>query len=158
MPSPYSKNIPSLFREIRSAFTNLLVVETPYRRDDIKPGERFYYLRLPGRFTSDRKFNAPNFVLFEVDAIFSLGFSSQAEAEDGAGMMCLDIPHEIALSKSEIAEGYKMAYNLELQGNTIETAIRQPTTNRNCFIADLFGTIELKFALLTNADGSHRNI
>lgn len=155
MPSPYNDRILLLLREIRSIFISEFGLLTPFRYEDVEPGERYGLLSFE-EFDSDPELQAKDvFKVVRGEMILTFGYSDQDEAELSPASVMLGIDNFRGVLHQELSSNQDIFYDFQVKG-AIARALRQPIRNSNVWISDVTASAIVRVAIPKTSTGIHK--
>lgn len=155
MGSPYRNSIYQVLLEIDALFISEFELLTPFKYDDVLPGERYGILSFE-EFDRDTRLNATDvFKVIRGDLILVFGYDNEQSAKIQPAQIMLDLDNFVGVCKEKLPSGYNVLYDFVLE-SSITRSLRQPLNDPDLWIAVLTATVAARIALPKTKTGSHR--
>lgn len=155
MSSPYSQRVSLALREIHSLFISEFRLITPFKYDDVLPGERYGMLSFE-EFDQDTRLQATEvFKVIRGNLILVYGYDNEADALFGSTEAMIDLDHFVGVVKEKMPTGYNVLYDVVIE-NSIPRSLRQPLNDPSVWIADITATIAARIGLQKTINSSHK--
>lgn len=165
--SPYSQTIGSFFEELNKSFCDSLGLKTPFKYEDILPGERFglitprSYAPDSGRSPAHQNVRTGyEFWLFNLEILVVIGCNRQPNpnlvgrlrSEIAGCEVMLDIQNAIPALKQTLPN--ELIYDIQCMGE-IAQVLRQSVRPPNHWMVDVTANAQAKLTIRRDAQGLH---
>jgi hypothetical protein len=157
MPSPWRRNVQLLFTELENLFFSEFGLITPFRYDDINPGERYGMISFE-QWDIDRNLQATEtFKTVTGSFIICSGYSTEQEAKIDPLQLMFDLDNFGGVVQEELSESFGLLYQFKLDDfSPLQRSLRQPIRNPDVWISDVTGSCVARIAIDHFASGKQK--